>query len=126
LKQLTSDNTILFVYGSLKRGEENHHLMAGQTFLARAVTAPKYRLYSLGRYPGLVHDGECGQSIHGELWSVAPSKLEALDEFEGSPDHFRREPIELLGWTDDVEAYFYQRRIPEGAASGIRWPWEPQ
>ena len=100
--------------------------MGDATFLGQVVTAPKYRLYSLGRYPGLVHDGEHGQSIHGELWSVANSKLEALDEFEGSPDHYRREPIELYGWTDDVEAYFYKRRIPEGAASGVRWPLESE
>ena len=126
MKQVSSYNTILFVYGSLKRGEENHHFLEGQTFLAEVVTVAKYRLYSLGRYPGLVHDVEHGQNIHGELWSVAHGKLEALDEFEGSPDHYRREPIELLGWADYAEAYFYQRPIPEGAASGARWPLESE
>ena len=37
--------TLVFVYGTLKRGGENHRWIAQQQFVAEASTAPLYRLY---------------------------------------------------------------------------------
>ena len=39
--------TAVFTYGTLKRGGSNHALMAGQTFLGAARTAPGYTLHAL-------------------------------------------------------------------------------
>ena len=49
--------TILFVYGTLKRGMKNYQLLAGQAFLNSTRTMPCYRLLDLGSYPGLILDG---------------------------------------------------------------------
>ena len=113
---------ILFVYGSLKRGECNHALIADQKFLGPTATVPKYRAVDLGQYPGLVKDERNGLSIRGELFEVSDCSIAELDDFEGSPDHYKREPIEVVGFEGTVEAYFYQRSIPPGVRCGDSWP----
>ena len=114
--------TVLFVYGTLKRGERNHRLIADQRFLGPAVSAPKYRVLDLGPHPGLIPDANEGLSIAGELWDVSNCTLEELDDFEGLPDLFDRRVIELIGESQSVQAYFWVRAIPKGVASGARWP----
>ena len=66
----------LFVYGTLKRGQPRHRYLAGQTFVASAVTRPIYRLFNVGDYPALVRHSE-GRSIEGELWRVDEGCLDA-------------------------------------------------
>ena len=46
--------SLIFVYGTLKKGGSNHHLMAGQKFLGAARTIPGFRLYDLGGHPGMI------------------------------------------------------------------------
>ncbi len=60
--------TILFLYGTLKRGQKNHHFLAGQEFLGEVATMPLYRLYGLGWHPGMVRDPDNGLDVAGELW----------------------------------------------------------
>jgi gamma-glutamylaminecyclotransferase len=60
-------STILFIYGTLKRGMKNHSLVAGQMFLQTANTKPFYRLLDLGPYPGLIANDKRGLAIAGEL-----------------------------------------------------------
>lgn len=115
---------LLFFYGSLKTGQANHPLIARERYIGPARTLPRFALYSLGRYPGLVHAADGGESIRGELWEVSECTVEELDDFEGSPDHYCREPIELEHVADPVESYFYQRPIPPGSARGTCWPFE--
>lgn len=114
--------TVLFVYGTLKRGERNHRLIGDQQFLGPAVTAPKYRVFDLGPYPGLVPDSASGLSVAGELWDVSACALGELDDFEGVPDLFDRRVIEVIGTDRRVEAYLWVRAVPPAAPSGDRWP----
>jgi gamma-glutamylaminecyclotransferase len=111
----------LFVYGTLKRGLRNHRLLAGQQFLGEAVTEPRYRVLDLGPYPGLVADGANGLAVRGEVWAVAACCLAGLDDFEGVPELFVRGPVAVAGF-DGVEAYFWNRAVPDGAMSGREWP----
>lgn len=96
--------TILFFYGSLRRGGVNHFRVAGQTFLGEATTAPRYRLLDLGTYTGMVRDA-AGVAIPGELWEVDEQCLAELDAFEG-PDYPRR-PVEVDGHAG-VQAYLWR------------------
>ena len=113
--------TILFVYGTLKRGEQNFRLIADQEFLGAATTAPRYRVFDLGPHPGLVRDEVNGLVVHGELFAVTECCLAELDEFEEVPGPFMRERIEVAGY-EDVWAYYLNKPVPEGAKSGDRWP----
>lgn len=98
----------LFVYGTLKRGGCRHGPLARERFLCEVMTAPKYALYNLGDYPGLVQKNDDGSAIHGELYEVACSLVDWLDAVEGSPDWFKLHPIEIQGRDELVWAYFFQ------------------
>src|SRR5579859_6832556 len=87
--------TMLFVYGTLKRGGRNFHRLADQEFIGVAVTAPRYRVIDLGAHPGLVRDELTGLAIHGELFAVNDRCLAELDEFEEVPGPFVRALIEV-------------------------------
>jgi gamma-glutamylaminecyclotransferase len=114
--------TILFVYGTLKRGERNHRLIADQQFLVHAETEPQYRVFDLGPYPGLVADEVNGLAVRGELWAVSECCLADLDDFEEESHTFRRGPVTLAGRDGEVFAYFWNRSVPEGTPSGSEWP----
>ena len=46
----------VFVYGTLRRGEPNHHIL-DRPPLRRARTLPAYELVSLGAFPAMVPGG---------------------------------------------------------------------
>ncbi len=71
---------LVFVYGTLRRGGSNHFRMAGAEFVTPGTITG--RMYRIDWYPGLVLD-EAGDEIHGEVYSVTPGQLSALDIFEG-------------------------------------------
>ena len=99
----------LFVYGTLMRGGLRHPLLAGQRYLGEARTRPRYELFDLGAYPGLVRRDADGRAVHGELYEVAVGLLPRLDAEEGAPAKYRREPVEIDGRDGLVVAYVYQR-----------------
>jgi gamma-glutamylcyclotransferase (GGCT)/AIG2-like uncharacterized protein YtfP len=68
--EVGAEKTILLVYGTLRRGQRNHRLLADQEFVGGAVTAPRYRVFGLGDYPGMVRDEEGGLAVRGELFAV--------------------------------------------------------
>jgi gamma-glutamylcyclotransferase (GGCT)/AIG2-like uncharacterized protein YtfP len=87
---------LLFVYGSLKAGYENAHLLARATFLGAARTAPGYHLvrYVEG-YPGLLRAPAASAAVTGELYEVDAELLAELDVFEDCPTLYERVSIEL-------------------------------
>lgn len=111
---------LLFVYGTLKRGGRNHRRLAGQRFVRTAATAPGFRLFDLGPFPGMVFDKSDG-AVTGELFAVSDECVGELDEFEGVPDLFDRRVIVLADGTK-AWAYLYVQPIPAGAPGGEEWP----
>lgn len=112
--------TLLFVYGTLKRGLRNHHFLAGQEFLGPARTLPGYRLYHCGPYPGVVAD-RGGPAVEGELWRVDDITLRRLDEFEGVPTVFDRREIPLENRDEPAFVYLYVKDV-SGFAECAAWP----
>jgi len=84
---------MLFVYGTLMRGQRNHRYLEGARFLGAVRTQARYTLVSLGSFPALREQGI--SSVPGELYSVGPSILAALDVLEGHPDFYRRAQVYL-------------------------------
>ncbi|HTA93788.1 MAG TPA: gamma-glutamylcyclotransferase family protein [Polyangiaceae bacterium] len=72
---------LLFVYGSLKRGQANHRQLRGARFIAAVRTVPAFALRELAGYPALVPGS---RAIAGELYEVPTERLAELDEFEGN------------------------------------------
>ena len=100
--------TVVFVYGTLKRGHERHFALADQKFLGEARTLPRYRMVNLGSYPALTEGGASG--IAGELWEVDAACVALLDKIEAVADaEYRRARVLLASPHEGVvaEAYFY-------------------
>ncbi|MDB6092963.1 MAG: hypothetical protein JWM32_525 [Verrucomicrobia bacterium] len=113
--------SLVFVYGTLKRGGSNHNFLAPQAFVGVTRTRPGFRLYELDGYPGMVADPIDTEGVAGEVWSVDPAGLAKLDWLEGvSEGLYRREPIPLLApfAGQSVEAYLYARDISGRPALG--------
>ena len=119
---MSTAKTILFVYGTLKRGGRGNRFLVGQEFLGEATTEPLYRLYDLGTYPALVKDEAHGLAVKGELWSVDQSCLNELDDYEYAPELYTREQVQVAGQSVPVESYIYSKSIPPKTRSAASWP----
>ena len=120
-----SAENLIFVYGTLKRGCANHRYLAGQKFIGDARTAPGFRLYELGSYPGMIAQPDDHDGVTGEVWSVDAAALVRLDTLEGLAEGlYRREAIPLLPPFADrvIESYLYARSIAGSKDLEGVWP----
>ena len=120
------NETTLFVYGTLKRGDVRAPLLDGQRFLGEARTAPRYRLFNTGTYPALVQAGPLGLeglAITGELWGVDAACLSRLDEEEGVDEGlYARRTIVLIDREQEaVQSYFYPPPVAGMPDCGDSW-----
>ena len=116
--------TRIFVYGTLKRGCKNHPHIAGQRYVGEARTAPGFRLYHLGNYPGMVADPKDQQGVTGELWDVDPAALAHLDDFEDvAQGQYRRVPVPIATPEDTAQAdtYLYALGVEGMPVIGPTW-----
>ena len=89
---------LVFVYGTLKRGEPNYHLIkpgssSGKSELVgTGYTENKFPLVIATKYniPHLLDAVGKGEFVTGELYSVDQSMLDQLDILEGIPKHYQR------------------------------------
>lgn len=92
---------LVFVYGTLKRGERNFDRMAGARFIGPATTRDAtftLREYDSVSRPGrLVPDVSAGgeHRIAGELFEVDSALLAALDAFERVGVDYERQTVAL-------------------------------
>ena len=113
--------SLLFFYGSLKRGYSNHHRIATQKYLGDAVTLPCYRIIELGEYGGMIRDETGGLAVKGELWAIDSQCLAELDEFEMGEGVFARMPVSIAG-RQGVQSYCWTGAVPGGVRSSHVWP----
>jgi gamma-glutamylaminecyclotransferase len=117
-------NTLVFVYGTLKRGFSNHRQLAGQKFIGEARTVGGFSLFDLDGFPALVAWPEDRAGVTGEVWSVDPAALRRLDAFEGLHEGmYRRELIQLQPPFAEniVHAYFAGRSLLGRRHIGSTW-----
>lgn len=104
-----SDRTLIFVYGSLRRGGWNEgYLASGAEFVGPARTAGRCALYvcPTSGLPYMTFDAV--SRIVGELYSVDDATLADLDALEGHPDSYLRTPVEIETAAGEVtEAQVY-------------------
>ena len=98
----------IFIYGTLKKGYRAHHFLEehNAVFLEDATTHPRYHLFNLGPFPGMVIHEDFYGCVQGELYEVTEDCLERLDIYEGDPHLFRREEIELKDGSKAI-SYLY-------------------
>ena len=87
---------LVFVYGSLKRGQSNHRPLATAEFVSQARTVERaFRLVDLGPYPAMIRSEEESQSIVGELFRVDDDTLAAVDRLESNGSLYLREELSV-------------------------------
>jgi gamma-glutamylaminecyclotransferase len=79
-----SEDHVIFVYGTLKRGFANHHHLAAARFLATGVTVDPYPLVISESWnvPVVIDEAGNGFRVEGELFAVRPPDLQRMDDFE--------------------------------------------
>lgn len=100
---------LVFVYGSLRRGQRNHHFLGASRFLGMHKTAPDYTMLVVGAYPGVIARGQ--HSIVGEIYRVSAATLAQLDLLEECPEAYERKRIV----TSAGRAWMYLYRHATGA-----------
>lgn len=109
-------DSVVFVYGSLKRGESNHRLLAEAEFLGRGRTEPLFALYCLGPWPAMIRTTESPTAVEGELYRIGDRLLEQLDHFEAVGELYERQSIKVAnlddGGTHMAWVYLYLPQVP--------------
>lgn len=93
--------TLVFVYGTLKRGERNNHVLAAAQYLGPAVTAEAR--FTLREYASVSSPGRLAPSVEaggahriaGELYAVDADLLARLDRLERIGVDYQRQAIPL-------------------------------
>lgn len=108
---------LLFVYGTLKRGQRAHELLSGAT-LVRNARAIGFALVDTGAFPAMVREeGE----VEGELYEVPDENMPAIDAWEDHPHLFERTEITLACGTR-AESYLGKLPIARDQPRMRSWP----
>lgn len=114
----------IFVYGTLKRGYGNHHLLETAEFVG------------CDQAPGIVYGGHgapvaqpCADGserwIQGEVYHVDEKTLQRLDALEGHPRAYRRTPIVLRSGAI-AEIYYWPHGIFANMQPEPTGEWNPR
>lgn len=113
----------LFVYGTLKKGYHNHHVLGNNAKFIGEATVNRVRLYGGPGFPYAIYTGVGSHHITGELYEVPD--LVSCDRLEGYPNHYDRLNMPCyegvfthMAWiyvAQDVErVQEYYQPIPDG------------
>ncbi|CAN1144016.1 Putative gamma-glutamylcyclotransferase At3g02910 [Linum perenne] len=111
------DDSVIFTYGTLKRGFPNHHLLQDlistndAEFISACATVQPYPLLiGPNGIPYLINVPGQGKRVKGELYRVSARGMVRVDELEGTKiGHYDRLPIRVDCGGDEsseAEAYF--------------------
>ena len=104
------------VYGTLKNGFHNHHLLVGSDFVGSGKLHDRYPLEVRG-LPYLYKEKGVGEFVDVEVYDVDDNLLTRLDRLEGHPNWYKREQvlIDLDDWSKTTAwVYFLDSPTPEG------------
>lgn len=100
---------LVAVYGTLRSGYGNNHLLYGSDLLDSGYTVEKLRMTCQGIPYVLSGEHEDGNNLKVEVYNVPDSDMADLDRLEGHPDWYVREKTKVhldCGITVDAWLYF--------------------
>ncbi len=89
-----SGETLLFVYGTLRRGGPNHALIAGARFVGPATTVERYALF-VEDFPYLAPTPAVHR-VRGEVYAIDAATRAEIDRLEGHPTWYERRPVTVV------------------------------
>lgn len=104
-------NHLLFVYGTLRSGHSNHHLLKDACCYGVGNTLEKYAMYLTSGYP-YVNSHESRYPIVGELFGIDDNTLLELDKMEGHPRYYERRETPVTVDGKQYTAWMYFRDPP--------------
>lgn len=136
------DQPPIFVYGSLRHGQENYGLLRGKTLAEIPATLQGVQMYSLGWYPVITEtERERDSIVYGELVIIHPryysETLKQLDLLEGYDEEATEPSLysrlkrcvrarsgrEVMAWvyigSEELVAAEAQEAVPNG--DWVRW-----
>ncbi|VDN28686.1 unnamed protein product [Gongylonema pulchrum] len=116
---------LVFVYGTLKRGEPNAYIMTNpatgsQKFIGCGRTVNAYPMVIASRYniPFCLEKPGIGRQVTGEVYEVDEQKLKALDELEEHPTFYKRQLQQIeMDHNETVTAWIYL--LPKWKANSL-------
>lgn len=121
-----SPTHLVFVYGSLKRGYHNHHLLMHSRFIGTGRTPPRFDLLDLGSFPAAIAGKH---QMTGEVFEIDNETLKDLDRLEGNGFMYLRKqiPVVVAGRQIVVWCYLYLEDdgmdpLVEPVGSVVTWP----
>ena len=90
----------IFVYGTLRRGGNHHHLLSEQRFVGAAASKDKFLIrHELTSeepegYP-VATPNPAGQHLGGEIFEINSKTLHVLDEYEDYPRLYDRRKFDF-------------------------------
>ena len=106
------------VYGTLKSGYHNNHLLLDADLVGTGKLQDRYPLEVDG-LPYLYPEKGVGEFVDVEVYDVDDNLLARLDRLEGHPNWYKRERvlIDLDDWSKTTAwVYFLDQPTPEGVA----------
>jgi len=107
----------IFIYGSLKKGFDNHDILKDAKYISKAETIRSFAMFeeTSGNYPYLLKEENKGYSkIKGELYKIYRKDiLKNIDSFEGAPNYYKREKIKIKTKKEVkvAETYFFTKNV---------------
>ena len=86
------NDTLVGVYGTLKKGFHNNYLLNHAEYVGVGVTQDVYPLIVSG-LPYLLEEKGVGHHVHMEVYAVSDTLLQNLDALEGHPTWYRRKEV---------------------------------
>lgn len=99
----------VFVYGTLKRGQPNHHIITNReefgysSFVTTGQTVEQFPLILGTRFniPFLIAAPGKGKYVSGEIYNVDERMFAKLDELEDYPNLYDRMEVNIDTGTED-------------------------
>lgn len=85
---------LVFVYGTLKSEQDNHHILSRAEFIGPAYTVDAFKMTTVG-FP-VLHRDDNGLSVYGEVYRVDDHTLQRLDQLEAEGHMYNRERTNVV------------------------------
>lgn len=102
----------LFVYGTLKQGFHNHHVLGDNAKYISEGVVFGLRLHEGPGFPYAFKTNDYTNTTIGEVYEIDDVSFARCDRLEGYPRHYTRSMVEVITSAGKVNAWVYHKPTP--------------